>query len=444
MRGQSRGCRIPHGSKVIKLNIDPRGLVHFGKMSGGYFITTFVNNAIPILVLPVLTRFLAPEQYANVTLFCFYLALVNALTGVSIQTVIAKNFYDADKKQFAMLVGNLLLIVLAFSAAIMLLLVLSHPILKRYFDLGLFWLMLIPATSFAFSVFSTGLAVLRHEKKVLGFGKQQVGNTAINIAISLVLVAVLLWGWQGRVWGIIIANFISALWMYGYLKANGYVSFVIAKAPIKSILAIVLPLIPNAFQSIVISQVGIFFIQFYFSKKLLGIYAVGFQVAYAIELLKSALELSWSPYLYEQLANTKAVNRMYLTRMLLTLFAIMALGVVFMNVFSGIILASLTSRQYSAAGDFIPWFTLGFFFHGLYVFLMPFLLKFEKQRYVSLVSFANMILMILLNVMFVNVFGYIGIAYAFAVIYFLMFLALAWKAQQVFPLPWLRAIKIWN
>ena len=55
-----------------------------------------------------------------------------------------------------------------------------------------------------------------------------------------------------------------------------------------------------------------------------------------------------------------------------------------------------------------------------------------------------MIIMIVLNVWFVNAFGYMGIAYAFSIIYFLMFLAFAWKAQQVFPLPWLRALKIWN
>ena len=33
---------------------------------------------------------------------------------------------------------------------------------------------------------------------------------------------------------------------------------------------------------------------------------------------------------------------------------------------------------------------------------------------------------------------------AFALIYFLMFLAFAWKIQRIFPLPWFRALKIWN
>jgi PST family polysaccharide transporter len=122
----------------------------------------------------------------------------------------------------------------------------------------------------------------------------------------------------------------------------------------------------------------------------------------------------------------------------------MFLGVLFIVVFSGIILRIMTSRPYFGAREFIPWFAIGYFFHGLYGFLTPVLIKFEKQKYISAVSFVNMIIMILLNVLFVKAFGYIGVAYAFAIIYFLIFMAFAWKAQQVFPLPWLRAVKIWN
>jgi len=433
-----------NGCQVIKSNIDLHGLLHLGRMSGGYFVTTLVNNAIPILVLPILTHYLAPEQFANVALFGFCLALSNALTGVSIPTVITKHFFDSDKKHIAKLIGNSLLIVLAFSMTTILFIIITYPFIQKYFNLSLSWLILIPLASFAFIVFSMGLTVMRNEKKGLLFGKHQIGNTIINVVISVVLVAFLVWGWQGRVLGIIISYFISALLMYYYLKSNGYISFAISKRLIKSILSIVMPLLPNSFQAVIVSQIGIFFIQFYFSKELLGIYAVGFQVAFAIRLLSSTLALSWSPYLYEQLAETSAINRMYLTRMLWALIAVMFIGVVFINILSGIILRIMVSANYRGAKEFIPWFTIGYFFQGLFVFLGPFLIKHEKQRYVSIVSVVNMILMIVLNVCFVNIFGYMGIAYAFSIIYFLTFLAFAWKAQRVFPLPWLRALKVWN
>lgn len=425
-------------------NIDLRGLVHLGKMSSGYFITTFINNAIPLLVLPILTRYLAPQQYANVALFSFCLALSNALIGISIPQVIAKHFFGSEKRQVAKLIGSSLFILAIFSLVAILLIILAYPFLRKIIDLKLFWLMLVPFTSFAFIAFSIGLTVMRNEKKSFLFGKHQIGNTVIDIAVSLVLVVLFLWGWQGRVGGIIISYFISGLLMVYYLWSNEYISFAISKEPIKSVLDTAVPLIPHSLQSVIIFQVGLLFMQFYFSKKLLGLYAVALQVAFAVKLLSNALVLSWSPYLYEQLAQKHTINKMYLTRMLLALVAVMSLGVLFIIFFSGIILRIMASKQYSGAREFIPWFAIGYFFNGFYVFLTPFLIKFEKQRYISMVSFVNMIMMIVLNVLLVNAFGYIGTAYAFSIIFFLMFLAFAWKTQQVFPLPWLRALKIWN
>lgn len=429
---------------MIQPNIDLRGLVHLGKMSRGYFVTTFINQTIPFMVLPVLTRYLAPGQFANVALFSFYLAIVSALTGASVPTVIEKHFFESAKTRIAMLIGNSLLVIVAFSLAALLAIGITYPFLKKYFDLNLFWLLLVPLSACALNVFSLGLAVMRNEKKRLLFGQHQIGNTAINIAISLLLVVVFLQGWQGRVWGIIISYFVSMLLVYSYLQANGYISFAISKRYFKDILGVALPLVPNSFQAVIIAQVGIFFMQLQFSKEWLGVYAVAFQLAYAVRLLSNALALSWSPYLFEQFAKMDGINRMYLTRMFLALIGLMLLGAAFIIVFSGKILLVMTDLKYWDAKKFIPWLAAGFFFQGVYIFFMPFLIKFEKQGYISKVSFLSMLAMIALNFWFIRGFGYMGIAFAFAVIYFLMFLAVAWKAQQIFPLPWLGALKVWR
>jgi len=76
--------------------------------------------------------------------------------------------------------------------------------------------------------------------------------------------------------------------------------------------------------------------------------------------------------------------------------------------------------------------------------LYPVLIKNEKQRYISIVSFVNMIFMLVCNVLFVRWFGYIGVAYAFTITYFLMFVSFFVKSQQILPLPWIKALKIWK
>lgn len=429
---------------MMKLNADVRGLVYLGRMSGGYFITTLVNNAIPFLFLPILTRYLTPAEYANIALFSFFLAMSNSLTGISIPAVISKNFFDQPRKFIKKIIGNSIVIVSCLMLISMLFIVLVYYLFRTTLDLPLFWLLIIPLISFSFVIFNMGLNVLRNSKKVFEFSLHQIGNTVLNALISLFMVVVLLRGWQGRAWGIVLALLFSAAWSFYYLVNNDYVSFAISKSMIRSILRVVLPLMPNSFQSVVIAQVGIFFIQYYFSKELLGKYSVGFQIAVAVKLLIDTLNLSWSPFLYQQLSKAREINKLFITRLLYSLFAILATGILFINVFSGFILRIMTSERFHGAVEFIPWFTLGFLFQGMYVFLMPILIKHDKQKYISVVSFSNMVIMIGLNFVLIKFFGYIGAAYAYCLTYFIMFLAFAWQSQKTLPLPWLKALKIWN
>ncbi|MBU0490164.1 MAG: oligosaccharide flippase family protein [Bacteroidetes bacterium] len=427
-----------------KINASLSILSHIGKLSGGYFVTTIINQAIPFLILPILTRYLSPAEYGNVALFSLYLAISNSITGVSVPTVIAKHFFDQEKEYIAKLVGNAIVVCIALSLITLLLIACCYPFIKTTLELPLVWILLIPLCSLSFIIFSLGLNVMRNARKVTTFAKHQISNTALNLAISLFLIIVLTWGWQGRVWGIILSFFVSAIASLIYLKIKGYLSFIITKDLLKTVTKVVLPLIPNSFQIVVISQVGILFIQYYFTKELLGVYSIGFQIAIIVKLLIDTLNMSFSPYLYEQISNKQKINPVYLTRMFYALAGILISGMLVVNLLSGFILKIMTTPEYYGAREFVPWISLGYVFYGLYVLLFPILIKNENQKFISTVTFLNMFVMIALNYLLIQYFGYIGVAYAFCLTYFMMFVAFFIKANQVMPLPWLKALKIWK
>lgn len=427
---------------MLKMNVHLKGLSQFSKISGSYFITTILNNGIPFLILPILTRYLLPEEYANIALFSFYFALSNALTGVSIPIVIAKYFYEKDKEHIAKLIGNCIAVVFVFSLSTLSLMMLLFPFLEKQLKLSFFGIAMIPLTSFSFVVFNIGLTVLRSAKNVMLFSKHQIGNSLINALLSIIFITLLAWGWQGRVLGIILSFVVSALMMLVYLRKNKYLSFDFSKKIVRKILDIVLPMIPNSFQSVMISQFGVFFIQFYFTKEILGLYSIAFQLATMVYILATTLNLSWSPFLFEQLSKLDKLNPVRITRMYYLLIGIVVTGALFISVFAGFLLKMMTSPEYYNAREFVPWFSIGFIFFAIYSFLMPILIKFEKQKFISFVSFTNMFVMIGLNFLFTDLFGYMGVVYAFCTTYFLMSIALVWKANKVFPLPWLRSLKI--
>jgi O-antigen/teichoic acid export membrane protein len=429
--------------KNSRLNVDMGGLVHLFKLSYKYFLTTVINQSLPFLILPILTRYLNRAEFGNVALFSLYLSIATALSGISIPTVVSKYYFNSEKEFIARLIGNSILVVAGLSTVTLVLVAGTYFLVPSFFQMPLHWLLVIPFAGFAAILFSMGLNLMILSKETLHYGGAQVGNTAINLGTSLLLIIVIAWGWQGRLTGIVLGYFLSAIGAFVYLRRKGLVIFDITRKTTLTVLKIVLPLIPNSFQIVVISQVGIFFIQYYFSKDLLGLYSIGFQIAVMIYLLFATLNMSWSPYLFEQLSKEDKMDRLYITRLFYALFGVLFIGVVFLNLVSGLVLKIMTTPLFYGARQFVPWLSLGFFFQGMQVLLFPILIHGNKQKYISSVSFVNMIVMILMNIAFIKIFGHIGVAYAFCVTYFLIFLAFFWQAQRLLPLPWLRALKIW-
>jgi O-antigen/teichoic acid export membrane protein len=412
------------------------------KEHGGYFITTFIYSALPLLFLPILTRYLEPAEYANIALFNFYFAISNSLVGTSIPAMLSKHFFDKPKEYVAKIIGNSLFIVFALSLILSLLLLLLSKFLQTHVELPLLWIYSIPVCSFFFIVFNIALTVMRNSKKVFTFSIHKISNIFSNVTISIVFVVVLTWGWQGRLLGILISYLLSAIAAIIYLKNKRYISLDFSFDIIKKTSNLLMYLLPNSFQSIIISQVGIFFIQYYFTKELLGIYSAGFQISTAVKLLYLTIGLSWAPFLYEKFSTPSKIDKIRLVKLFYLLSFILFLSVLFLNLFSDTILKLFTTPSYYNAKIFIPWFSIGFMFNGLTVLLTPILIKMEQQKRINRISLVNMILMIIFNIIFIKLFGYIGIGIAFCITYLLMLTSFIYAINRVFPLPWFYVFKL--
>lgn len=425
-----------------KSNVSLKGLVNFGKLSGGYFVSTIINNALPFLLLPVLTRYLTTADYGIVTLFTAYVSIAGSFTGSSVNSYIAKHFFDQTREQIAIITGNAFFITAAFHLVFAFLVILIYRFFPELLGISLTWALLIPVTSFSFMVFQMALGIIRNQSKVFTFGVHQIGNTATNALLSLLLVTIILLSWQGRVLGILLANLISAVVAIYYLKNKGFIVFSFNSHQFKDQFSFVFALLPKSLQMVMVSRLGLFFMQIYFAKELLGIYAVGFQISYVVMILITTLNLSWSPFFFKQLADKENMNKLYVTRMLYLQIILVLLGFVFVNAISGFILRLMTTPDFYSAKQFIPWLTLGMVFNGFSLFLLPVLIKQNQQKYITKISLFNIAFMFLAYFVMVSFFDYMGIVYAYIVTYVSFFAMIAYKSNDVLKLPWLRALAI--
>lgn len=386
-------------------------------MTKGYFLTSVINQALPFFLLPILTRFLSPSEYGALSLFVFYHSLFFALVGASLPNLVGKYFYDRESKYIAEIIGNGLCFSLFLAILSDLVIVLLWPLIRQIVALPLIWILILPISAFANVIFSYGLTVCRCRKKVLHFGFHQIGNTFFNVLLSLFLVCLFYWGWKGRALGYVLSFIISAFIMLFYLWEQRFLDLKFRLELFKENVRFATPLIPNSVQLVLISQVGLFFMQYHYSQDLVGLYSLGFQLAFCVKLLVDTLVMSWSPFLYEQLSLGNKMDNRAVKRIMFALVGILLLGVFVVVVMAKPVLIIMTTPDYYGANQFVIWFVIGMFFYGIYCFVQPVLIKYNKQKFIGQISFLSMIIMFVLNLLLPKFCGYLGVAYAYCITY---------------------------
>src|SRR5665648_509182 len=82
------------------------------KTSFIYTLTKAINASIPFLLMPVLTRYLNPEDYGVVAMFGVLLSFLVPFTGLNSHGAIARKYYDRDEVDLPTYVTNCLLILI--------------------------------------------------------------------------------------------------------------------------------------------------------------------------------------------------------------------------------------------------------------------------------------------------------------------------------------------
>ena len=105
-----------HGLAFFKTSLFKSSLV--------YLVITAVSVGAPLLILPVLTRVLTPDEYGNIAMFSVVVQIFGISVGLSTQGAVGIKYFDRDEIDFPRFVGACLIVLLT-SAAVTLLVVAS-------------------------------------------------------------------------------------------------------------------------------------------------------------------------------------------------------------------------------------------------------------------------------------------------------------------------------
>lgn len=407
-----------------------------------YVITDGINKAIPFILLPFISRFLTPADYGIVSNYNVYIQILSVFVYLCTAGIIPVMFFKVDHENLKKVISNMIFINTAATIFFLMLSMIEYGYVNNYFSLPLI-IQLVGIVSVWFSsITNINLILWRCEEKPLKFGAYQISQTLLNAVSTVLFVMILLWGWQGRVWSMMISCILMGFVSIYILKANDYVAFTIDRKSVKAVLAFSIPLIPHALSFWFKSGTDKILLTSLCGLTENGLYSVAMTWGAVVSLFLVAYNNSYSPYLYKKLAKFDkdkdgTLKEQYqLVKVIWISFVTTLLLVGVIYVVSYYLTVIIYPPSYYGSLEYLAMVMISQAFNGAYLLFVCFCHYTLRTKVLGVITFSLSLVQVLLSYLLILSCGSVGVAYSSAIVSILTFIFVAIYGMRVYNLPW--------
>jgi len=401
-----------------------------------YIMANFIQAAIPFFVLPIMTRFLTPEDYGIVSMFSVLVSIMTTFVGLNVHGAIARQFYEKDSIDLPQYLTNCFYI-LIFSAATTALITLSFSKwISQVTEFPRNWLWAVLLVCIGQFTITILLTLWQVQQKAIQYGVLQIAQTLVNVSISLVFVVLLGMNWQGRIQAQVIAACLFASLAVLILFQENWFKPGFNPIYVKNALNFGIPLIPHTLGGLAIATTDRILITNLVGIQDTGIYVVGSQIGMIISILATSFNNAYSPWLYEQLKkenillNLKIVKMTYIYDFCILFLAISLSTTIpfFLNL--------LVGEKFVSSSQFIIWIALGGAFQGMYYMVTNYIFYAQQTHLLAWVTFLTAAINLISSYFLIIWNGAIGAAQGTMLAFLLSFLMTWFLSAKVYKMPW--------
>ena len=387
------------------------------KASMALLFANLVLKGLSLISGPIFTRIMSTEQYGIVSTFASWESLLTVIITLNLSAGVFNNGMldfkeDRDFFQFSLLAVSSGMAVIGFIIFIIfknpLLELFELPVLAVYLMFLKF--LFVPAYSYwsgrqryeykykALSIITIVSAVLSMAIGIIGVLHVDDSHAAITrivamegVSIAIGVVFFFILGFRARF------RFKKDYCIYA-LKFN-------------------VPLVPHYLSMYVLSSSDRIMITKMINASATAIYSVAYTVASVITIVWQSIDASLSPWIYEKLDKGEKAPVRKLTTEIVLLFAGMCLGC---TLLSPEIMKILAPASYSSGIYVIPPVSAGVFFTAMYSIYMRIELFYKQTGFATVATTLAALLNIVLNYIFIKIFGAVAAGYTTMTCYALL------------------------
>lgn len=385
------------------------------KNSGIYLGFSLIIGLISFFVLPVLSHYFSKEDVGIIGMFNVIYLLMTPVLGLSMNSIIARSFFT--RKDISSLIGNgVVFSTISFLLFLIIILLLPQSVFL-YFEIPKFVVIIALAASYGAintAVFST---LLQMQRKAYKWGIIAISGLLINIGLTFIILFSSDLTYESRIIGVVFSTIISSV--IGFLLVNSSlkISFKYNPEHYKYFFKLGTPLIVVALSAWGIISIDKILIQSIISIEIVGVYVMANSLSSIMNQLITAFSRAWAPFAYKYLAENKHISLFKITMLVFLVFVIIAIVISTVGIY---FFKLLIDEKFYESLTIVPILISSYTFSGLYKLIAPYALHIEKTLLISKITFAGLLINLILNYFLIKEIGIAGAAYASLLAYALM------------------------
>lgn len=404
-----------------------------------YTTVNVLNAGVPFILLPILTTYLSPSDYGLLSLIQLLMVVSLPIVLMNVHGLITIEYSKLPFEKFKNLVSTIIWIPILGFLFLEFIFFLFEQYIIQYFHIPTEYIYYIPIF-ILFQVVPTIIPIIFQAKKeILNFGKYKIAMTVINILLSLFLIILYQYGWEGRLYGIVGSFFLFSIIGLIILYKLDLLKFIIDKQFLQDALSYGLPLIPHSISVSLLAMSDRIFLSSMTTVEAVGLYAVAFQISSITMIIFTSINQAWVPNFYEILNSKPTLN--IKKSLVLNTYKIMLVMFILTIVFilvSPIIFHLFINERYSESENLIYIIAFAFMFKGFYFMVTNYIFYVKKTYLLSYITVSSVIVISLLNYILIGKFAIYGAAYAMLISNIVFFIIVWYFANKIYPMPWFK------
>jgi O-antigen/teichoic acid export membrane protein len=409
-----------------------------------YGLGDVATSLVSLLLLPVYTRKLSPEEYGIIAMLLTIEAVAKILFRWGVDTAFMRMYFDcADQAARQRLASTIFFFLVAVNGTLLAAGVLGAEWLSfRLFDTAQHALIitLVIANTFVVGFYFIPFQVLRIREESRLFISLVFGRSAGTIVARLLLVVVA----QMGVLGVVVADVLVTA-VFTLVLTRWYAPLirpVFSRPVLHDALAFGLPRIPHAVANQVIGIADKYFLNAFGALRDVGLYSIGATFGLGLKLFLSAFEYAWTPFFLGAMKEPDA-KEIY-SKVSTYVIAVLILLVAGLCAVAPDLIRLMTEQKFHDAAVVTPWIALGVMFQGLYlVGSIGLIITRRTSRYPIATGIAAAT-SVVSNVFLIPRFGLLGAAWSQTIAYgtlAVVTIAFSWREYPI-HYEWSRLLRI--